>query len=94
MARTPDMKLASRPASKPVKVEAPRRLPAVVERVVTYLREVRIELSRVNWPTRLELTRMSIVVLIVLLVMAIYLGTFDYIYTVVIKRWLLQPTVR
>jgi preprotein translocase subunit SecE len=69
-------------------------LPAVVERVVTYLREVRIELSRVNWPTRLELTRMSIVVLIVLLVMAIYLGTFDYIYTVVIKRWLLQPTVR
>jgi hypothetical protein len=37
---------------------------------------------------------MSIVVLIVLLVMAIYLGTFDYIYTVVIKRWLLQPTVR
>jgi preprotein translocase subunit SecE len=94
MARTQDVKLASRPAAKPVKVEAPRRLPAVVDRVSTYLREVRVEMSRVEWPTRTELIRMSIVVLVVLLVVAVYLGLCDYIYTVVIKRWLLQQTVR
>jgi preprotein translocase subunit SecE len=94
MARSTDVKLASRPASKPVRAEAPRRLPVVVDRVSTYLREVRVELSRVNWPTRVELMRMSIVVLVLLLVMSVYLGTFDYIYTVIIKRWLLQPTVR
>jgi hypothetical protein len=34
------------------------------------------------------------VVLVLLLVMSVYLGTFDYIYTVIIKRWLLQQTVR
>ncbi|MDR7419437.1 MAG: preprotein translocase subunit SecE [Armatimonadota bacterium] len=94
MARTQDVKLASRPTARPVKVEAPRRFPAVVDRVSTYLREVRIELSRVDWPTRTELMRMSIVVLVVLVVMAVYLGIFDYVYTVVIKRWLLQQTVR
>jgi len=33
---------------------------------------------------------MTIVVIIVLLVMSIYLGIFDYIYTVIIKRWLLR----
>jgi preprotein translocase SecE subunit len=94
MARTTEVKLASRPASKPVKAETPRRLPALVERAVTYLREVRVELSRVEWPSRIELIRMSIVVIIVLVLLAVYLGTFDYIYTVVIKRWLLQQTVR
>jgi preprotein translocase SecE subunit len=48
----------------------------------------------VEWPSRIELIRMSIVVIIVLVLLAVYLGTFDYIYTVVIKRWLLQQTVR
>jgi preprotein translocase subunit SecE len=94
MARTTEVKLASRPASKPVKTDAARRLPAPVERAKTYLQEVRVELSRVEWPSRTELIRMSIVVIIVLLLLAVYLGTFDYIYTVVIKRWLLQQTVR
>jgi preprotein translocase subunit SecE len=94
MARTTDVKLASRPVAKPARVEAPGRVRAAVGRVATYLREVRIELNRVDWPTRTELMRMSLVVLIVLLVMAIYLGLFDYIYTVIIKRWLLQPVAR
>jgi len=67
---------------------------ATAGRIVAYLREVRVELNRVDWPTRTELMRMSLVVLIVLLVVALYLGLFDYIYTVIIKRWLLQPVPR
>jgi preprotein translocase subunit SecE len=87
MARSTDIKVAPRP----VKVAAPRRLPAVVERVVRYLREVWVELNRVEWPSRRELISMTIVVVVVLLVMAIYLGIFDYLYTVLIKQWLLRP---
>ncbi|MGH2403987.1 MAG: preprotein translocase subunit SecE [bacterium] len=85
MART-EAKLGPRP----MKVAAPRRMPAVVERVVQYLREVWIELNRVEWPSRREMISMTIVVIIVLLVMSVYLGSFDYMYTVVIKRWLLR----
>lgn len=89
MART-EAKLATRP----VKVASPRRLPVFIERIVHYLREVWVELNRVEWPSRQEIISMTIVVIVVLLVMAIYLGIFDYIYTVVIKRWLLnvRPT--
>lgn len=94
MARTTDVKLASRSVAKPVRVEAPGRVRATVGRVATYLREVRVELNRVDWPTRVELMRMSLVVLIVLLVVAVYLGLFDYIYTVIIKRWLLHSVAR
>ena len=94
MARTTEAKLAPRPASKPVKAAAPRRMPAVVEPVTTYLREVRVELTRVDWPTRRELVSMTIVVVVVLLALAVYLGMFDYIYTVIVKRWLVQPIAR
>jgi preprotein translocase subunit SecE len=94
MARTTDVKLASRPVARPARVEAPGRVRATAGRIVAYLREVRVELNRVDWPTRTELMRMSLVVLIVLLVVALYLGLFDYIYTVIIKRWLLQPVPR
>lgn len=94
MARSTEANLATRPATKPAKTAAPRQLPAVVVRVPTYLREVWIELNRVNWPTRRELTSSTMVVLLVLVVLAIYLGFFDYIYTIIIKRWLLQQPAR
>jgi preprotein translocase subunit SecE len=93
MARTTDVKVSARPAPRPARDGAPRRLPAVVQRVADYLREVSVELRRVDWPTRTELVRMSIVVLVVLSLLALYLGAFDYIFTVVVKRWLLPPTV-
>jgi preprotein translocase subunit SecE len=72
-------------------VQAPGRLPALVERVRNYLNEVWIELNRVDWPTRRELISSTIVVVVVLLVLAIYLGIFDYLYTVLIKRYLVPP---
>jgi preprotein translocase subunit SecE len=94
MARTTDVKVATRPAQKPAKVAAPRRVPVVVDRVIAYLREVRTELARVDWPTRREMVSMTVVVVVVLLALAIYLGFFDYVYTVIVKRWLVQPIVR
>lgn len=85
MART-EAKLAPRP----MKVASQRRLPVFIERIVQYLREVWIELNRVEWPSQRELISMTIVVIVVLLVMAMYLGTFDYIFTVLVKQWLLR----
>jgi preprotein translocase subunit SecE len=77
--------------ARSVRVQAPGRLPALVERVRNYLNEVWIELNRVDWPTRRELISSTIVVVVVLLVLAIYLGIFDYLYTVLIKRYLVPP---
>jgi preprotein translocase subunit SecE len=94
MARTTEAKVATRPVPRPAKAAAARRMPAFVERVAAYLREIWVELNRVDWPTRTELVRMSIVVLVVLVVLAIYLGIFDYIYTVLVKRWLMPPVPR
>jgi preprotein translocase subunit SecE len=89
MART-EVKLASRPGQRTIATGAPRRLPAVLQRAVDYLGEVWVELKRVDWPTRRELVSSTFVVVFVLLITAIYLGSFDYIFTILVKRWLLQ----
>lgn len=89
MARTTDMKLAPRSAQRAVRPAAPRRLPAIFQTGVGYLREVWTELNRVDWPSRRELISSTFIVVFVLVITAAYLGLFDYIYTVAIKRWLL-----
>jgi preprotein translocase subunit SecE len=89
MART-EAKLAQRPVQRPAKAAAPRRMPAFVEGIVRYQREVWVELNRVDWPSRREIISMTVVVIVVLVVLSLYLGLFDYIYTFVIRRWLLK----
>ena len=64
------------------KVERPvaPKGPSVLERFVRYLREVRTELSRVDWPNRTELTASTIVVVAVLLLLSAYLGAWDFLF--------------
>jgi preprotein translocase subunit SecE len=93
MARTSDAKVAPRPTARALRLPAVRGAPAVVERISRYLREVWMELGRVEWPSRRELVSMTLVVLVVLLITAVYLGIFDYVYTWLIKRYLVQPRV-
>jgi preprotein translocase subunit SecE len=48
---------------------------------VTFLKEVRDELKKVVWPTRDEVVRLTMVVIIVSLIVGFYLGALDYIFT-------------
>lgn len=65
-----------------------RNGPPIQERAGRYFREVRGELTRVEWPSRAELIAMTIVVIIVLLAMALYLGAWDAVFT-----WLFQTVL-
>lgn len=47
---------------------------------VTFFKEVRTELSKVTWPKRAVVIKLTIVVIGVSLVVAIYLGGLDYIF--------------
>lgn len=48
---------------------------------VTFLKEVRDELSKVVWPSRAEVIRLTAVVLIVSLVVGLFLGGVDFLLT-------------
>jgi preprotein translocase subunit SecE len=46
-------------------------------RVQQFFREVAAEFRRVNWPSRAEVMRSTVVVLVVVIVLALYLGAVD-----------------
>lgn len=48
---------------------------------LTYLKEVKTEMQRVSWPTRQEATRLTLIVVGVTVVVAVLIGTFDFIFT-------------
>jgi preprotein translocase subunit SecE len=49
--------------------------------LVRYFRETRGELRKVTWPTRDESQRLTAIVLGVTAVMALFLGTLDFIFS-------------
>ncbi|MFH2085566.1 MAG: preprotein translocase subunit SecE [bacterium] len=49
--------------------------------LLSYLREVRVELSKVTWPTRGEATHLTIIILVASLVTGLYVGGLDVVFT-------------
>lgn len=49
-----------------------------VRKVINYLKEVRVELTKVIWPKKQEVVKLTLVVIIVSSVVAAYLGLLDY----------------
>ena len=45
--------------------------------IARYVRETTGELKKVSWPTRAEARQLTVIVLIVMLFMALYLGLVD-----------------
>ena len=58
------------------------------EKLTTFLKEVQVEFSRVNWPTREELINSTSVVLVFSVAFAIFIGIFDLIISFVWKIFL------
>ncbi len=51
--------------------------PNVVEKIRQFFREVRIELLKVNWPSRKDTVASTAVVLVLVLLVSAYLGLVD-----------------
>lgn len=48
------------------------------QKAMDFLREVKVELKKVTWPTRKQTTGTTIVVIIFVFVVAVFLGLFDF----------------
>jgi preprotein translocase subunit SecE len=62
------------PASQPVPVAPPDNL---YTRSVQFLREVKIELKKVTWPSRKQTLGSTMVVLVLVMIISIFLGVVD-----------------
>ena len=56
----------------------------IVEQTTKFLKEVRLEMSKVTWPTWIELRGSTVLVIIVSIFFAAYIGIFDIIITFIV----------
>jgi preprotein translocase subunit SecE len=54
--------------------------------MLNFLREVKGEMKHVNWPTRKQTMTYTILVIVVSLFVAAYVGVFDHIFTIGIEQ--------
>jgi len=56
-----------------------------IPRATNFLNEVWSELRKVHWPTRKETYAATVVVVVVTLLVAVYLGLVDYAISLVVR---------
>ena len=64
-------------APAPSRTRAAVKEPGWVQKSIQFLREVRIELKKVTWPTRKQTIGSTVVVLVLVMLIALYLGLVD-----------------
>ena len=59
------------------------------ERLTTYVKNVRLELKKVTWPTRQETIRYTATVIIISVATAVFLGGVDFILQYMLNTFVL-----
>lgn len=58
------------------------------ERAIDFLREVKSELIKVNWPSQNELIGSTSVVIVITIMLAVFVGLIDFLLSVLLSRLL------
>jgi len=58
-------------------------------KIITFLKEVKLEIKKINWPTRQQTVRYTLIVIGVSVVVAIFLGGLDFIFTAILDAFVL-----
>ncbi len=58
----------------------------MLQKLINYLKETRVELKHVNWPTKKTTIRFTLLVIGISFAVAFFLGFFDAIYTYLLNK--------
>lgn len=61
----------------------------MLSKITTYLKDVRLELKKVNWPTRSQTTKYTLAVVGISLAFAVFFGAIDYLFSWVLNTFIL-----
>jgi preprotein translocase subunit SecE len=56
-----------------------------VNKVINYLKEVKLELSKVTWPKKDQVIKLTLIVFVISGIVAIYVGGLDFVFTKVLE---------
>lgn len=58
------------------------------QKISSFFKEVYVELRKVNWLSRKELFKYTLIVIVVTIAVAAFLGSLDYIFTYLIQKFI------
>jgi preprotein translocase subunit SecE len=61
-----------------------------MNKLFAFLVEAKAELSRVNWPTKKQIIRYTVLVIVISLVVALFLGSLDFLFSSLVERFLIK----
>lgn len=59
------------------------------KKIVSFLKEVRLEMKKVNWPSRKETIKYTLIIIAASVAVAVFLGGLDYIFTTLLNKFIL-----
>ena len=61
----------------------------IIAKITTFLKEVRLEVKKVNWLSREQLLNYTLVVIGFMVVTAAFFGTLDYGFALLLQKFVL-----
>lgn len=61
-----------------------------MKRFLAYLRESRVELGKVDWPTRRQAARLTIIVVIFSIIFAAFIAGIDFVFSELLQKVVLK----
>lgn len=61
-----------------------------MSKITTFVKEARVELRKVNWPTREQTIKYTGLVVGLSLAVAIFLGALDYLFEYILRTFILS----
>lgn len=59
-----------------------------MDKVLDFLKDVRLELKKVTWPTKQQTFKLTFIVIIITLALAAFLGLLDFIFVHILEKLL------
>ena len=61
----------------------------MINKIITFLKEVKLEIKKINWPNRQETLRYTLIVIGISVAVAAFLGSLDLVFTELLRRFIL-----
>ncbi|MFZ2226606.1 MAG: preprotein translocase subunit SecE [Candidatus Moraniibacteriota bacterium] len=59
-------------------------------KIVQFLREAKVELQKVNWPTKQQTINYTLIVIGISVAISLFLGGLDFIFEFILKTFILK----
>lgn len=62
----------------------------ILNKIFTFIKEAKAELGKVNWPSRRKTLNYTLIVIGVSLAVAAFLGGLDYVFSTLMKNFVIK----